>query len=771
MPPDTPDDCPATVELDRLIIGRLGDARSKAVTAHLDRCPECQLRVESLAAGGDPLLTTTVRQCVAERPPPDSAFWPALSAAAAEVSATALMPPPSGSTPRSGAFRSGEHKLSFLLPTDTPGRIGKLGQFDIVEEVGRGGMGIVLRAHDPCLQREVAVKVLDPQLADNEVARQRFCREARAAAAFTHDNLVAVHQVDEDEASGLPYIVMQLVTGESLEQRIRRAGKMTPVEVARLGQQAAAGLAAAHAGGLIHRDIKPGNILLEKDTDRVKLTDFGLARAAMDVKLTRTGFVAGTPLYMAPEQARGDSVDARSDLFSLGSVLYEAAAGNAPFDGKTPLVVLNRVTDETQPPLRNVSPDVPVWLSDVVDRLLEKKPDDRFQTAQEVADIFTAELARIHTGLAPEPDGLCGAGSSAYARRRHVCWKAVSRAVIPWVGGMVVGLLAAALLIPPRTIPGENISSQPTGPVERELDPGPPPLYSVGGKAGPVWSVSFTPDGHSIVVGSENGLVKFIDTGKRAFNRSFSRVSGTVWAVDAAGDGKSVAVVTDNAEVRVYDLNRNETEARSLPHPTSARTAAFNADGSKLATGDRNSTLRVWDMATSVPLELVGHTGTIYGVAFSPDGSHLVSGGSDGAVKLWKLADYKVGGTNTALPLKLELHEGPVYAVAFSPDRDEPRVASAGWDQTVRVWNARNGEQTQILRHAGDVWSVTFSRDGRLLASASQDGTVKVWDVTTGAERQTFRMARPVYSVRFSPDGRTLASAGRDGTVRVWEVR
>ena len=262
MPADTPEptSCPPTAELDRLIRGRLPEGRAKAVTDHLDRCPDCQLRMESLAAGGDPLLTTTVRQCVKDRPPADSAFWPALTAAAAEVIGTAVMPPPGAATPRSGRG-TGEFKLSFLRPTEAPGRIGKLGEFDVVREVGRGGMGVVLHAYDPCLQRDVAVKVLDPQLADNEVARARFCREARAAAAVTHDNLVAVHQVDEDEASGLPYIVMQLVTGESLEQRLRRVGKLAPVDVAKLGQQAAAGLAAAHAGGLIHRDIKPGNIL------------------------------------------------------------------------------------------------------------------------------------------------------------------------------------------------------------------------------------------------------------------------------------------------------------------------------------------------------------------------------------------------------------------------------------------------------------------------------------------------------------------------------
>ncbi|QDU18841.1 WD40 repeat domain-containing serine/threonine protein kinase [Urbifossiella limnaea] len=768
MPPDTPHphDCPATGELDRLIVGRLGEARAKAVTAHLDRCPECQLRMESLAAGGDPLLTTTVRQCVADRPPPDSAFWPALSAAAAEVSATALMPPPSAATPRSGN-RTGEYKLSFLRPTTTRGRIGMLGTFDVIAEIGRGGMGVVLRAHDPCLEREVAVKVLDPQLADNEVARQRFCREARAAAKLTHENLVAVHTVDEDAESGLPYFVMQLVTGESLEQRIRRAGKMSAAEVARLGQQAAAGLAAAHKEGLIHRDIKPGNILLEAGTDRVKLTDFGLARAAEDVKLTRTGFVAGTPLYMAPEQARGDTVDARSDLFSLGSVLYEAATGVAPFDGKTPLVVLNRVTDDTQPPLRAVTPDVPHWLSDVVDRLLEKRPADRFQTAQEVADIFTTELSRLQAGQPSEQSGVCG--GSVYARRRHICMKSVGRVVLPWVGGAVAGVLAAALLVPPRTV--EVAVPTPTPPATAaEPDPGPEPKHTIAGKAGPVWSVSYTPDGSAIVVGSENGMVRFIDTAKWTFNRNFSRGSGTVWAVDAAGDGKSVAVVTDDAMVRVYDLATGEF--RVFPHPTSARTAAFNADGSKLATGDRNSTLRVWDTQTQVPIELVGHTGTIHGVAFSPDGGKLVSSGSDGAVKLWTLAKYRVGGPNAELPVKLDLHEGPVYAVAYSPDASVPRVASGGWDQTVRVWNATSGGQEQVLRHAGDVWSLNFSRDGKLLASASQDGTVKVWDVATGAERQSFRAGgRPLHSVRFAPDGRTLAAAGRDGTVRVWEVK
>src|SRR5205809_325094 len=227
-------------------------------------------------------------------------------------------------------------------------------------------MGIVLKALDPCLQRTVALKVLDPMFARNELARQRFCREARAAAAVTHENVVAVHEVDIDKEKDLPYIVMQFVSGVTVQDRLDRGERLPLREVVRIGQQTAAGLAAAHAEGLVHRDIKPGNILLEAPLGRVKLTDFGLARAAEDAKLTQTGFVAGTPLYMAPEQARGEPVDHRADLFSLGSVLYALCTGQPPFQGSTPFVVLKNVTEERPRPIREINPDIPEWLVAVI---------------------------------------------------------------------------------------------------------------------------------------------------------------------------------------------------------------------------------------------------------------------------------------------------------------------------------------------------------------------------------------------------------------------
>ena len=192
--------------------------------------------------------------------------------------------------------------------------------------------------------------------------------------------------------ASLPYLVMQLIAGETLEQRLLREKQLPLKEIVRIGLQAAQGLAAAHAQGLTHRDIKPGNILLEPPHDRVKLTDFGLARIADDVKLTRTGFVTGTPLYMAPEQALGESADPRSDLFSLGAILYEMCAGQPPFQGNSALAILKQITESKHRPLRELNPDIPEWLAEMVDELLAKKPEDRYQSAADLAEVLEYAL-------------------------------------------------------------------------------------------------------------------------------------------------------------------------------------------------------------------------------------------------------------------------------------------------------------------------------------------------------------------------------------------
>jgi serine/threonine protein kinase len=298
--------------------------------------------------------------------------------------------------------------LDFLEPTQQAGSLGRLRQYEVDELVGRGGMGIVLRAHDTKLNRTAAIKVLAPELAANATARKRFLREAQAAAAVSHDNLVTIYAVEENEASDdgrLPYLVMEFIDGQSLQEKIDQQGQLELKEVLRIGRQIATGLAAAHEQGLIHRDVKPANILLQNGVERVKITDFGLARAVDDVGMTRTGEVAGTPQFMSPEQAQGHAVDARSDLFSLGSVLYAMCTGRSPFRADTTMASLRRVCDDTPRPIREVNPDVPEWLVEIIDRLLEKKPEDRFQTAAEVAELLSQHLAHLQNPqLTPLPD-------------------------------------------------------------------------------------------------------------------------------------------------------------------------------------------------------------------------------------------------------------------------------------------------------------------------------------------------------------------------------
>jgi eukaryotic-like serine/threonine-protein kinase len=287
--------------------------------------------------------------------------------------------------------------LALLPPPTAPGTLARLGHYDLIEVVGNGGFGVVFRARDTLLARDVAIKMLSAPLAASSSARRRFLREARAAAAMRHDHVVAIHAVGE---SPLPHLVMDFIPGVSLQQFIDATGRLAPREWLWIGLQIARGLDAAHRAGLIHRDVKPGNVLLETGAEsRARLTDFGLARSSEDESLTVSGSIAGTPLYMSPEQADGREIDARSDLFSLGSVLYTMAAGAPPFTASSLPAVLKHISDE-------YAPDIPDWMSAVIQRLLEKKPENRFLDAREVADTLADLLARL------QPDGVAVSGGA-----------------------------------------------------------------------------------------------------------------------------------------------------------------------------------------------------------------------------------------------------------------------------------------------------------------------------------------------------------------------
>jgi serine/threonine-protein kinase len=328
--------------------------------------------------------------------------------------------------------------LSFLAATDWPGSLGRLGTYEIIGVLGSGGMGVVLKAFDPALRRNVAIKVLSASLASSGAARRRFLREARAAAAVVHEHVVSVYAVVD--TAGLPFFVMEYVPGRSLQDRLDRNGPLSLLEILRIGMQTAAGLAAAHAQGLVHRDVKPSNILLEDGVERVRLSDFGLARAAADAAVTQSGVVAGTPHYMAPEQARGESADTRADLFSLGSTLYTMCAGHPPFRAESPLAVLRRVCDDNPRPLREINPDAPIWLESFIAKLHAKSSSQRFQTAAEVADLLGRCLAHVQQPLVSSlPDEvLLPPVSGMVVRRWHRLRWLVLLLVISGVAGGAV---------------------------------------------------------------------------------------------------------------------------------------------------------------------------------------------------------------------------------------------------------------------------------------------------------------------------------------------
>ncbi len=274
----------------------------------------------------------------------------------------------------------------FLASPQEPDELGRLGPYRVLKVLGTGAMGVVFQAEDPHLKRMVALKVMRPSLAASAEFHRRFLREARLSASIDHEHIVTIYQVGEDR--GVPFLAMQLLQGETLENRLERAGGRLPLaDVLRIGREVAEGLAAAHARSLIHRDIKPANLWLERDRGRVKIVDFGLARGAEpDAQFTQAGAVIGTPAYMAPEQADAAVVDARSDLFSLGAVLYRAATGETPFGGKDTLSVLSALATRTPTPPHRIVPSLPRLFSGLVMRLLAKDPADRPQSASEVVE-------------------------------------------------------------------------------------------------------------------------------------------------------------------------------------------------------------------------------------------------------------------------------------------------------------------------------------------------------------------------------------------------
>lgn len=730
--------CPETNELEKLLDGTLSGERVQECMGHMDSCECCQAKLEAIATGGTN-LSQICEQINQSEPVATSAYWSAVKELNVDLGETFV--------PR--RTRSQEVSLSFLQTASDPTYIGRLAHFDIMRMIGRGGMGIVLEAFDSRLQRQVAIKVLDPDLLDDETSRKRFCREARSAASITHENVVAVHQVERSGEEQLPYMVMQLISGESLEDRLNREKTLSLKEIVRIGMQAAHGLAAAHAQNLIHRDIKPGNILLEPPNGRVKLTDFGLARVADDVRLTRTGFVTGTPLYMSPEQTLGKDTDPRSDLFSLGAILYEMCTGQPPFSGDSAVLVLKQIAESKQRPIRELNPAIPHWFAETVEQLLEKKPENRIQTAAHLAELLDYEWA-LMKATSEEVPTVCKIEQQKQNRRN-------------WMLGMGIGtvFLGLGMLVGSRFMNGRSSSPPAVG--AGALVSSANPVAVLNANTGAIWSVAFDPSGKNVVMGVDDGTARIWDVATQGIKDTFNATNqGNVWVTRFCPDGSVLATGGDDGLIKMWNTSNGEV-IKTFQHPDTVRSLVFTSNQKGLYAGGRKGELRHWTKESDEPVATATLTGTLNNVALSPDNETLAVAGSD---KLAHLLNAK----SLSKKVTLSGHSGQVYGLAFN--KDGSRLATSGWDHTIRIWNAHNGE---LIRkwdaHRGDVWSVAYSPDGKKLVSGGTDAAVKLWDPEAGELLSTYLgHESSVHAVAFNREGNQIASGGRDGTVQIWNV-
>ena len=691
-----------------------------------------------------------------------------------------------------------------------------LGQYRVVEPIGAGGMASVFKAYQPGLDRYVAVKVLPAQHALTPGFKERFMIEAKAVAQLSHPNILPIYDVGID--NNISYFAMKYVPGETLRDVMQRPISLE--QVCDYIDQLAGALDHAHEKGILHRDIKPVNILVEGEW--LLLADFGLAKIVESTQaLTATGSSMGTPAYISPEQAVGKPIDHRTDIYSLGIVLYEMVTGQVPYSGETPMGVIFKHVHEPLPLPRQVKPGLPEAVELVILKALAKKPEDRFNSVgalatalREAVEKGTTEITISSLPTADQsPQNIdqtiphqAGITAPAHNVDDVVEAPVAARRQPPWLwiglGVVVLFLLGGAIIVMSRGGADQSNTNQQEF-ISAEADSETPPDNSLADVAETEPNPTATDVVESAAEVTEAAdetelptptdeptvapaVVEATATSPPAATsqpanqssvpsegRSFTNVPqlsasavlgrGPINELTVSPNGEAVAVAS-SLGIWLYSLPSLEFAGLLENQGSGSETVAWSPNETKLASGNDDGLVQIWDIANKQVLQtLEGHTGPVISVAWSPDGAKLASGSEDALIRIW---DVDTG--QEVSTLSGHLYEP--YGLAWSPDGGQ--LASASRDTTVRVWDIVSGGELQKLEsHLDEVNSIDWSPDGTQLVTSSNDLTIRIWNTVDWQEENILSGHTGwIFNAAWSPDGSQIASGSLDGTIRIWDA-
>ena len=679
--------------------------------------------------------------------------------------------------------------------------IGKsIGRYKIISQLGVGGMAAVYHARDSVLERSVAIKVILADFQQTENFLKRFERESKALAQLSHPNIVKI--LDFGEFEGYPYLVMEYVPNGTLQDIMRfQEGPINWKEACAMIARIARALANAHTHKLVHRDVKPSNILIN-DSGQPMLSDFGIVKILEGndtTGLTATGLGIGTPHYMSPEQAQGNPLDGRSDIYSLGVVFFELVTGRKPFEADTPMEVALKHVNETPPHVRQLVRDLPPAIDQIIFKSMSKKPEERYPTMQAFAE---AAEAQIPDWSSSQPFKTLQAG------KKNQTARSASKKQLKWVLPVVLALIAIAGILISRsnakTEPEQNTThvsvaaeSNPEEPIRQPTATRAPteastknPVPSTTAESAiptaiqnvsqlaanailpenvnqivennrleriSVVQMAWSPDGQMIAVGGGSGI-SFINptTLKQTAN---IKTDSVVLALAFAPDSQTLAYIS-SAVIHIVDLASN-TDVKTLQVQGTPHSLAYAPDGNTLAAGMLDNKVLIIDIENgTLKNTLKGNFGG-WAVAFSPDGTYLAAGSSQG-VLMWEAA------TGLWMPITGGQSD-LIKTLAFSPDNG---LLAAGGKDILRVWTTSGGAEYFTQSGVfGNINSVTFSPDGSLLLTGADDGYMRFYDIQ---KRQLIRELKAhssaVFSAIFSPDGQSMVSGANEGVIRLWAL-